>query len=90
MTFQLGNQSNTGREYITSDESHTPYKLDVYNVIQSVEDTGVSGQHQVSGRGPTFRMTRGSFFATAAAGAISEVDSGDEADEASVAASPTG
>lgn len=75
-------------------ESYTlSFKLHVYKVFQYAEDTstGVSSQHQVSGRGPTFKMTRGSFFATAAAeGAISEVDSGDEAGEASAAASPTG
>jgi hypothetical protein len=72
-------------------ESPQTIKLHVYNAIQYAEDTGVSNQHQVSGRGPTFRMTRGSFFATGAAGAISKVDSDDEADEASAAAvSPTG
>lgn len=62
-------------------------QLHVYKVVQY---NRVSDQHQVSGRGPTFRMTRGSFFAIVALGAISEVDSGDEAEDASAAASPTG
>jgi hypothetical protein len=42
---------------------------------------------QVSGRGPTFRITRGSFFATAA-GVASGVDSGDDDDNASAASPP--
>jgi hypothetical protein len=45
------------------------------------------GRRQVSGRGPTFRITRGSFFAIAAAGVVSGVDSGD--DDADDAASAT-
>ena len=52
-----------------------------------------SGQNQVSGRGPTFRITRGSFFA-AAAGATRGTDSGDDGDDdgsalSAAAASPT-
>jgi len=51
-----------------------------------------SGRTQVSGRGPTFSITRGSFFATAG-GEVSGVDSGDDDDDddasAVAAASPT-
>jgi hypothetical protein len=43
-------------------------------------------QLQVSGRGPTFRITRGSFFVPAAAGVVSGVDSGDDDDDAASAA----
>jgi hypothetical protein len=45
--------------------------------------TSVRPQAEVSGRGPTFRITRGSFFATAAGEMVSGVDSGDD-DDASV------
>ena len=56
-------------------------------VIQySISRTHRVGRRQVSGRGPTFRITRGSFFAIAAAGVVSGVDSGDDDDAAASAA----
>ena len=49
-----------------------------------------SSRTQASGRGPTFSITRGSFFATAG-GVASGVDSGDDDDDDDdVSASPTG
>jgi hypothetical protein len=54
--------------------------------------------NQVSGRGPTFKITRGSFFATAAGAISGAVDSDDDNDDdasaasaaAATTASPTG
>ncbi len=83
MTLRLGSQPTAGHEYTRQQSYLHITQLRVYfEVIQCAKDE-VSGQRQVSDRGPTFRITRGSFFATAAGGEISGVDSGDEADEAS-------
>jgi hypothetical protein len=67
-----------------------PYILHKSTSTSTVSKDDVSGQPQVSGRGPTFKITRGSFFATPAAGAVSGVDSGDDDDDDASAGSPTG
>ena len=59
-------------------------------VIDIYTDSRPATWPQVSGRGPTLRITRGSFFATTG-GVVSGVgvDSGDDDEDAS-AASPAG